>query len=128
MGSTARPMADSSSTSDIASVIVINESILEKQVAGLINVIEIKEKQVVEDDGEETSAKHQAAEIEQTTRELQILTNGGIQVDQLKDLILETVKGKFKEGSKSSFIYTKPYTKRIDSLRMPIGYQPLKFQ
>ena len=25
-------------------------------------------------------------------------------------------------------MYSKSYTKRIDSLRMPMGYQPLKFQ
>ena len=25
-------------------------------------------------------------------------------------------------------MYSKPYTKRIDNLRMPMGYQPSKFQ
>ncbi|TYK29709.1 ty3-gypsy retrotransposon protein [Cucumis melo var. makuwa] len=25
-------------------------------------------------------------------------------------------------------MYSKPYTKRINDLRMPLGYQPLKFQ
>ncbi|KAA0063065.1 retrotransposon gag protein [Cucumis melo var. makuwa] len=28
----------------------------------------------------------------------------------------------------TSFMYSKPYTKRIDNLRMPLGYQPPKFQ
>ncbi|KAL0353407.1 UNVERIFIED_CONTAM: hypothetical protein Sangu_0922000 [Sesamum angustifolium] len=28
----------------------------------------------------------------------------------------------------SSFTYSKPYTPRIDSLKMPMGYQPPKFQ
>ncbi|XP_057790926.1 uncharacterized protein LOC131008040 [Salvia miltiorrhiza] len=39
-----------------------------------------------------------------------------------------TVKDKFEGTSKSAWTYSKPYTTRIDSLKMPIGYQPPKFQ
>ena len=28
----------------------------------------------------------------------------------------------------STLMYSKPYTKRIDNLHMPVGYQPPKFQ
>ncbi|KAL8469908.1 hypothetical protein ACS0TY_032685 [Phlomoides rotata] len=153
MGST--PHSTSNSSSNTASVMVTNASTLEEEVAGLIKVIkgltqklerldlqifdlvdkvgtgdasQIKGKQVMEDNGEETSTKCQIAETGHTARELQISADGGIQVDYLKDLLLETVKGKFEEGFKSSFIYTKPYTKRIDNLRLPTGYPPPKFQ
>ncbi|KAL8469906.1 hypothetical protein ACS0TY_032683 [Phlomoides rotata] len=149
------PHSTSNSSSNTASVMVTNASTLEEEVAGLIKVIEgltqklerqdlqifnlvdkvgtgdasqIKGKQVMEDNGEETSTKRQIKETGHTARELQISADGGIQVDYLKDLLLETVKGKFEEGSKSSFIYTKPYTKRIDNLRQPTGYPPPKFQ
>ncbi|KAL8510329.1 hypothetical protein ACS0TY_017221 [Phlomoides rotata] len=90
---------------------------------GINNASQIKGEQVEKNNDKEISTKHQTTETEQTARELQFSADGGIQVDQLKDLILETVKTKFEEGSKSSFIYTK----RIDSLRMPKGYQPPKF-
>ncbi|KAK4397456.1 hypothetical protein Sango_1582200 [Sesamum angolense] len=35
---------------------------------------------------------------------------------------------KIEGSSKSSLTYSKPYTPRIDSLKMPMGYQPQKFQ
>ncbi|KAL0405956.1 UNVERIFIED_CONTAM: hypothetical protein Slati_3909500 [Sesamum latifolium] len=37
-------------------------------------------------------------------------------------------KSKIEGSSKSSLTYSKPYTQRIDSLKMPMGYQPPKFQ
>ncbi|KAL8469907.1 hypothetical protein ACS0TY_032684 [Phlomoides rotata] len=106
MGST--PHSTSNSSSNTASVMVTNASTLEEEVAGLIKVIEgltqklerqdlqisdlvdkvgtgdasqIKGKQVLEDNGEETSTKRQIAETEHTARELQISADGGIQVD-----------------------------------------------
>nr|XP_009767564.1 PREDICTED: uncharacterized protein LOC104218703 [Nicotiana sylvestris] len=39
-----------------------------------------------------------------------------------------TIKDKYEVASKSSLMYTKSYTARIDSLKMPGGYQPPKFQ
>ncbi|KAL8469903.1 hypothetical protein ACS0TY_032680 [Phlomoides rotata] len=91
MGST--PHSTSNSSSNTASVMVTNASTLEEEVAGLIKVIEgltqklerqdlqisdlvdkvgtgnasqIKGKQVMEDNGEETSTKRQIAETEHT--------------------------------------------------------------
>ena len=39
-----------------------------------------------------------------------------------------TIKDKYDVSAKSSLTYAKPYTARIDSLKMPAGYQPPKFQ
>lgn len=86
------------------------------------------EKKLEKYEDAEKSTKHQAGESEPTKKEMLISSDGGIVKLQLKEFILETVKGRYEEGSKLSFSYTKPYTKRIDSLRMPTGYQPLKFQ
>ncbi|KAL9233228.1 hypothetical protein vseg_008252 [Gypsophila vaccaria] len=47
---------------------------------------------------------------------------------QLHELIANTIKSQLSEGSSSNLRYVKPYTKRIDVLRMPYGYQPPKFQ
>ncbi|KAK9698349.1 hypothetical protein RND81_08G097900 [Saponaria officinalis] len=47
---------------------------------------------------------------------------------QLHDLIANTIKSQLGEGSSNNLRYVKPYTKRIDALRMPSGYQPPKFQ
>ncbi|KAL8478630.1 hypothetical protein ACS0TY_030496 [Phlomoides rotata] len=46
----------------------------------------------------------------------------------VREVILGTIKDKFEKHSKSSFSYTKPYTKRIDDLKMSTGNQPPKFQ
>ncbi|XP_019179608.1 PREDICTED: uncharacterized protein LOC109174830 [Ipomoea nil] len=50
-----------------------------------------------------------------------------IPVDRLNEFIMGAIKGKL-EGEKPSYTYTKPYTQRIEDLKMPIGYQPLAFQ
>ncbi|KAK4385666.1 hypothetical protein Sango_2690600 [Sesamum angolense] len=51
-----------------------------------------------------------------------------IPVDQLKEFIEGTIRSKIEESSKLSLTYSRPYTPRIDSLKMPMGYQPPKFQ
>jgi len=46
--------------------------------------------------------------------------------EQIQELIANAVKTQLGVSSRSH-LYTKPYTKRIDALRMPYGYQPPKF-
>ena len=46
---------------------------------------------------------------------------------QIQELITNAVKTQLGVGSQKSHLYTKPYTKRIDALRMPYRYQPPKF-
>ncbi|XP_031131677.1 uncharacterized protein LOC116033061 [Ipomoea triloba] len=55
------------------------------------------------------------------------ITEGMILVDQLNDYIMGAIKGKL-DGGQSSYSYAKPYTQRIEELKMPFGYQPPKFQ
>ncbi|KAL8542136.1 hypothetical protein ACS0TY_003117 [Phlomoides rotata] len=105
MGSTCHSTSNSSSTSNTTSVTVTNASTIEEQLASLTKVIEcltrkiqdqnlrisnlmnnvdtdnacqINGKQVEENDDEETSTKHLAAETEQTARELQISVDRGL--------------------------------------------------
>ncbi|XP_019184273.1 PREDICTED: uncharacterized protein LOC109179164 [Ipomoea nil] len=55
------------------------------------------------------------------------VTEDMIPVDQLKDYIMGAIKGKLDEGQ-PSYSYDKPYTQRIEELKMPYDYQPPKFQ
>ena len=42
-------------------------------------------------------------------------------------MITNTIRAQYGGSSTSSLTYSKPYTKRIDNMRMPSGYQPPKF-
>ncbi|KAA0065856.1 ty3-gypsy retrotransposon protein [Cucumis melo var. makuwa] len=43
-------------------------------------------------------------------------------------VIANSIRAQYGRPPQTTFMYSKPYTKRIDNLRMPLGYQPLKFQ
>ncbi|KAJ9705540.1 hypothetical protein PVL29_003542 [Vitis rotundifolia] len=51
-----------------------------------------------------------------------------LSVQQLQDMITNTIRAQYGGPSQSMLMYSKPYTKRIDNLCMPEGYQPPKFQ
>ncbi|KAL4598593.1 hypothetical protein ACB092_11G069900 [Castanea dentata] len=50
-----------------------------------------------------------------------------ISVQQLQDMIRNTIRAQYGGSSTHSLMYSKPYTERIDNMRMPNGYQPPKF-
>ena len=52
---------------------------------------------------------------------------GSMSVERIQSLIANAVKAQLGEKSYKIHSYAKPYTKRIDALRMPRGYQPPKF-
>ncbi|KAL0446208.1 UNVERIFIED_CONTAM: hypothetical protein Slati_1748700 [Sesamum latifolium] len=85
-------------------------------------------KQVEAHDEVEVSIKQHYTENHKSAKELQISSDGLIPMDQLKELIEGTISNKIEGRSKSSLTYSKPYAQRIDNLKMPMGYQPLKFQ
>jgi hypothetical protein len=51
-----------------------------------------------------------------------------LSVQQLHNMITNTIRAQYSGAPQSTLMYSKPYTKRIDNLRMPPGYQPPKFQ
>ncbi|KAL0333103.1 UNVERIFIED_CONTAM: hypothetical protein Scaly_2211800 [Sesamum calycinum] len=85
-------------------------------------------KQVKAHDEVEAPRKQHYTEKDKYAKELQISSDGFIPVDQLKEFIEGTIKIKIEGSSKSSLTYSKPYTPRIDSFKMLMGYQPPKFQ
>jgi len=49
-------------------------------------------------------------------------------IKQIQDLVANAVKLQLGGGAHITHLYTKPYTKRVDALYIPHGYQPPKFQ
>ncbi|KAL0287717.1 UNVERIFIED_CONTAM: hypothetical protein Sangu_2680100 [Sesamum angustifolium] len=93
-----------------------------------VNASHVMGKQVEAHDEVEASAKQHYTERDKYAKELQVSSDGLIPVDQLKEFIEGTTKSKIEGSSKSSLTYSNPYIPRIDSLKMPMGYQPPKFQ
>ncbi|KAL0416644.1 UNVERIFIED_CONTAM: hypothetical protein Slati_3496300 [Sesamum latifolium] len=139
----------------MAPVMVTNATTIEEQLASLTKAIEgltkhvqeqdaqiarlihkadnvdashIMGKQVEAHDEAEVSTKQRYAENDKSAKDFQVSSDGLIPVDQLKEFIEGTIRSKIEGSSKSSLTYSKPYTPRIDSLKMPMGYQPPKFQ
>ncbi|KAK4538994.1 hypothetical protein RGQ29_032069 [Quercus rubra] len=99
-------------------VMMTNTTSLEEQVSTIAQTLEelMKPKQTHND------------KPESSTKDLNFSTEGSISPDQLKELIKEAIKDQVGGGSQTSIAYAKPYTQRIDLLRMPQNYQPPKFQ
>ncbi|KAA0063077.1 ty3-gypsy retrotransposon protein [Cucumis melo var. makuwa] len=51
-----------------------------------------------------------------------------LSVQQLQEMIVNSIKTQYGGPAQMFSLYSKPYTKRIDNMRMPHGYQPPKFQ
>ncbi|KAL0448416.1 UNVERIFIED_CONTAM: hypothetical protein Slati_1398000 [Sesamum latifolium] len=104
------------------------------QIAKLINkednidTSHIMGKQVEAHDEVEVSINQLYPEKDKSTKECRISSNGLIHVVQLKEFIEETIRSKIVGSSKSILTYSKPCTQRIDNLKMPMGYEPPKFQ
>ncbi|KAM1568878.1 hypothetical protein TB2_033691 [Malus domestica] len=52
---------------------------------------------------------------------------GSLSIQQLQEMITNTIKAQYEGSSNTSELYSKPYSKKIDALKMPRGYQPPKF-
>ncbi|KAL0410997.1 UNVERIFIED_CONTAM: hypothetical protein Slati_3689400 [Sesamum latifolium] len=151
--SSPRSLSSHSFPTNVAPVMVTNATTIEEQLASLTRAIEgltkhvqeqdaqiarlihkadnvdashIMEKQVEVHDEAEVSTKQRYAENDKSAKELQVSSDGFIPVDQLKEFIEGTIRSKIEGSSKSSLTYSKPYTPRIDSLRMPMGLSTTK--
>ncbi|XP_038717270.1 uncharacterized protein LOC120010560 [Tripterygium wilfordii] len=56
------------------------------------------------------------------------LSVASLSVNQLQNMIVDTIRAQYGGAPQSSLVYAKPYSRRIDEIRMPWGYQPPKFQ
>jgi hypothetical protein len=64
---------------------------------------------------------------ETSSNKIQVSNDGLIHVDQLKEFIMGAIAEKDARSSQVFRSYTKPYTRRIEQLKMPENYQPPKF-
>ena len=65
--------------------------------------------------------------VEDTSQHGHSTSMASISIQQLQDMITNTIRAQYGGSFTSSLIYSKPYTKHIDNMRMPNGYQPPKF-
>ena len=65
--------------------------------------------------------------VEDTSQHGHSTSMASISIQQLQDMITNTIRAQYGGSSTSSLIYSKPYTKHIDNMRMTNGYQPPKF-
>uniref|UniRef100_A0A2N9IVU3 Retrotransposon gag domain-containing protein n=1 Tax=Fagus sylvatica TaxID=28930 RepID=A0A2N9IVU3_FAGSY len=65
---------------------------------------------------------------DETPKFLQFSLDRSISSSQLKEFIKDAIKDQVGSMSQSSICYVKPYTQRIDLIRMPTNYQPPIFQ
>uniref|UniRef100_M1DB35 Uncharacterized protein n=1 Tax=Solanum tuberosum TaxID=4113 RepID=M1DB35_SOLTU len=88
-------------------------------------------------DGEVTHAPGKGVEVQEIenpakqaglVKKRSVSSKGIIPLDRLKEFIEGTIKDKYEVSTKCSHMYAKSYTPRIDSFKMSLGYQPLKFQ
>ncbi|KAK4388305.1 hypothetical protein Sango_2437100 [Sesamum angolense] len=148
-------MSSYSFTINVAPVMMTNATTIEEQLAILTRAIEGLTKHIQEQDAQiarlinkadnvvasyvmgkqveahdevEPPAKQHYTEKDKSANELQISSDGLIPGDQLKEFIEGIIKSKIEGSSRYSLTYSKSYTPRIDSLKMPMGYQPPKFQ
>ena len=63
----------------------------------------------------------------EAARALPTASVASLSVQQLQDMIVNTVRLHQGEPQRASYSYSKPYSQRIEFLEMPSGYQPPKF-
>ncbi|KAM2770371.1 hypothetical protein PS2_013028 [Malus domestica] len=75
-----------------------------------------------EEDKPQVEKNDAKPELDQTAALMRSLS-----IQQLQEMITNTIKAQYEGISNTSGLYSKPYSKKIDALRMPKGYQPPKF-
>ncbi|XP_070672113.1 uncharacterized protein [Malus domestica] len=67
--------------------------------------------------------------VEKTEEKLEIdqIHSWDLFIQSLQEMITSTIKAQYEGSSHDSVLYSKPYSKKIDALWMPSGYQPPKF-
>ncbi|KAL0455718.1 UNVERIFIED_CONTAM: hypothetical protein Slati_0911000 [Sesamum latifolium] len=146
--SSPRSVSSYSLTTNVAPVMVTNATTIVEELASLKRAIEGLTKYVQEQDAQIARLIHKAdnvdashiigkqveahdevkvstkqcyTENDKSAKELQVSSEGLIPVDQLKEFIEGTIRSKIEGSSKSSLTYSKPYTPRIDNLKMPMS-------
>ncbi|MCQ7416413.1 retrotransposon gag domain-containing protein, partial [Salmonella enterica] len=133
------------SSPDVMSVMMTDAGTSEERMAEVEKKISMLLKMVEEKDQEIASLRNQmeSRDVAESSQTPAIKDKGKIiaqdqsqhsasiaslSVQQLQDMIMNSIRAQYGGPTQNSLLYSKPYTKRIDNLRMPHGYQPPKFQ
>ena len=111
-------------------VVLLTKALEDKdlQIATLMNKLEVQDLGESSHGHKFTSVKDdEGREIENTPRREQYTSVASLSVQQLQDMITNTIRAQHGGSSTSSLTYSKPYTKRINNMIMPNGYQLPKF-
>ncbi|CAL8174003.1 unnamed protein product [Prunus armeniaca] len=81
-----------------------------------------------EAESSEKGLGHETESSEKSHGKVDVASVGSLSVQQLQNMIMNTIRVQYRAPSQDMLMYSKPYTRRIDNLQMPTGYQPPKFQ
>ncbi|KAL0403974.1 UNVERIFIED_CONTAM: hypothetical protein Sradi_2038200 [Sesamum radiatum] len=131
-----------SSTAEIATVMMVQTTSLDEQIASLTATVGnlLKYVQARDDQLNKLHNKFQSTpalnEFEEqdfliecnTSKGIPVSTNGFVSIEHVKNTMNEAIANAYDARAQSFKSYIKPYTKRIEQLRVPENYQPPKFQ
>ncbi|KAM1050609.1 hypothetical protein ACFX2A_033040 [Malus domestica] len=106
----------------------------DQQIAALVNQLDVKPDVKIEQ-GDDSVKKENDEDEEPPVEKIDVKPEpgqaaafmGSLSIQQLQEMITNTIKGQYEGSSHTSSFYLKPYSKKIDALKMPRGYQPPKF-
>ncbi|KAK4394411.1 hypothetical protein Sango_1911900 [Sesamum angolense] len=110
---------------------VTNATTIEEQLASLTRAIEGLTKHVQEQDAQIAWLINKADNVDAShIMGKQVEAHDEVEALQINIILkrIRTIRSKIVGSSKSSLTYSKPHTARKNGLKMPMGYQPPKFQ
>ncbi|KAM1600957.1 hypothetical protein ACFXTN_023335 [Malus domestica] len=104
------------------------------QIAALVNQLDAKPDEKVRQGDNPVKKENNEDEeppVENIEEKLKpdqaMMLMGSLSIQQLQEMIANTIRAQYEGSSHDSVLYSKPYSKKIDALKMPMGYQPPKF-
>ena len=75
-----------------------------------------------------SDAPHGSKSMHIVKQTIEFVSMALLYVEQLQDIMINTIRVQYGGPSQSTLMYSKHYTKKIDNLCMPMGCQPPKFK
>ncbi|KAM1822535.1 hypothetical protein ACFX1X_024940 [Malus domestica] len=106
----------------------------DQQIAILFNQLDVKPNVKIEQ-GDDLVKKEKDKDEELPVEKIDVKPEpgqaaalmGSLSIQQLQEMIASTINAQYEGSSHDFVLYSKPYSKKIDVSKMPMGYQPPKF-
>ncbi|KAM2437185.1 hypothetical protein ACFX1W_014323 [Malus domestica] len=142
-GSSAMQVMTTGATLIDEQLVYVNEAIArltriveekDQQIAALVNQLDVKPDVKIEQ-GDDSVKKENDEDEEPPVEKIDVkpepgqaaALTGSLSIQQLQEMIASTIKAQYEGSLHDSVLYSKPYSKKIDTLKMLRGYQPPKF-